>query len=140
MDKKALNIYFCGSIRGGRSDQELYLKLISYIKSFGNVLTEHIGEKELKTDLHLPADEIYQRDVEWLDSADVVVAEVSTPSLGVGFEIAKAVSLDKKILCLSQADRNDQLSAMISGCPNLQIAVYSGIDEAKSVIKNFIAE
>ena len=138
MDKKTLKIYFCGSIRGGRSDQKLYLELISHLKLFGSVLTEHIGEKELKTDLHLPAGEIYQRDVEWLNSADLVIAEVSTPSLGVGFEVSRAVSLKKKILCLSQTDRNPQLSAMISGCPDLQTAVYSGITEARSAISYFI--
>ena len=138
MDKETLKIYFCGSIRGGRTDQELYHELISYLKLFGSVLTEHIGEKELKTDMHLPAIVIYQRDMDWLDSADIVIAEVSTPSLGVGFEIAKSVSMNKKILCLSKSERNDNLSAIISGCPNLQLAVYSGITEAKSAIRIFI--
>lgn len=140
MNKETLKIYFCASIRGGRADQELYHELISYLKLFGGVLTEHIGEKELKTDMHLPANEIYQRDVAWLNSADIVIAEVSTPSLGVGFEIAKAVSLNKRILCLSQANRNDNLSAMILGCPDIQMAIYSDINEAKSAITNFLAE
>ena len=140
MDKEPLKIYFCGSIRGGRSDQELYLKIISHLQEFGTVLTEHIGDKNLQADQHLSDTEIFQRDVEWLDSADVIIAEVSTPSLGVGYEIARAVSLNKRILCLSQADKNAQLSAMITGCPDLKIAVYSSIDEAKSAINNFIDE
>ena len=38
-----LKIYFCGSIRGGRDDAQLYAKIISHLKSFGTVLTEHVG-------------------------------------------------------------------------------------------------
>ena len=37
-------IYFCGSIRGGRNDRDIYIKLIEHLKKFGNVLTEHIGK------------------------------------------------------------------------------------------------
>lgn len=140
MNKEILKIYFCGSIRGGHSDQELYLEIISHLQEFGTVLTEHIGDKNLQADQRLSDTEIFQRDVEWLDSADVIIAEVSTPSLGVGYEISRAVSLNKRILCLSQADKNIQLSAMITGCPDLKIAVYSGIDEAKSAINNFLDE
>jgi hypothetical protein len=36
----------------------------------------------------------------WLKEADVIVAEVSTPSLGVGYEIGKAEDMGKRILCL----------------------------------------
>ncbi len=140
MDKNPVKVYFCGSIRGGRADLLVYQKLISFLKLYGTVLTEHIGEKEILTDLHLSGEEIYQRDMEWMTQADFVVAEVSTPSLGVGFEIAKAIGLNKKILCLSQAKNNQNLSAMISGCPDLQIVLYSGINEAKSAINNFMTE
>lgn len=138
MDKEAVKIYFCGSIRGGRPDRELYLELIKYLQNFGVVLTEHIGDVELQKDQHLTDEEIYRRDMDWLGQSDFIVAEVSTPSLGVGFEIARAVSLNKKILCLSRADRHTGLSAMINGCPDIRVAVYSDITEARSFISNFL--
>lgn len=138
MDNKSLKIYFCGSIRGGRGDQELYEEIIGFLQEFGTVLTEHVGEKVLQSDLYLSDKEIYIRDIEWLDSADIVVAEVSTPSLGVGFEIARALSLNKKIICLCQENKNDSLSAMIKGCPDLQTTIYSGISEAKEAISTFL--
>ena len=138
MDSMDSSIYFCGSIRGGRVDQKLYYDLITYMQSFGVVLTAHVGEKDLETNHNLSRKEIYVRDMKWMAEADYVIAEVSTPSLGVGFEISRAVSLNKKILCLSQKERNDKLSAIISGCSDLQIMVYSDIDQARSAINHFL--
>ena len=138
MDSRFLKIYFCGSIRGGRRDQELYEEIICFLQEFGSVLTEHVGEKNLKTDTNLSDSEIYTRDIAWLQSADFVIAEVSTPSLGVGFEIATALSMNKKILCLAQDNKNERLSAMIKGCPDLQTSLYSGIEEAKNKIRIFL--
>jgi len=43
-----MKIYFCGSIRAGRQDAELYGRLIEQLKAYGPVLTEHVGAKELE--------------------------------------------------------------------------------------------
>jgi 2'-deoxynucleoside 5'-phosphate N-hydrolase len=42
-------IYFAGSIRGGRDDVNLYFEIIDYLKSFGEVLTEHVGDNSLSS-------------------------------------------------------------------------------------------
>ena len=39
-------IYFCGSIRGGRDDAEIYARIIKYLQAYGQVLTEHVGATE----------------------------------------------------------------------------------------------
>ena len=39
-----MKIYFAGSIRAGRDDQELYRRLIQSLQYFGQVLTEHVGD------------------------------------------------------------------------------------------------
>ena len=44
--------------------------------------------------------DIYDRDIELMTKCDAVVAEVTQPSLGVGFELGQAVAMKKKILCL----------------------------------------
>jgi hypothetical protein len=41
------NIYFAGSIRGGRADAELYKRIIKYIQREHIVLTEHVGDLSL---------------------------------------------------------------------------------------------
>uniref|UniRef100_A0A2K5D3Q9 2'-deoxynucleoside 5'-phosphate N-hydrolase 1 n=1 Tax=Aotus nancymaae TaxID=37293 RepID=A0A2K5D3Q9_AOTNA len=58
---------------------------------------------------------IHERDLAWLQQADVVVAEVTQPSLGVGYELGQAVALNKRILCLFRPQSGRVLSAMIRG-------------------------
>ncbi len=133
-------IYFAGSIRGGRNDRELYKQIIDYLQNFGEVLTEHVGEGDVLAtiDLNKTSDEIYNRDLKWLMSSDLVVVEVSTPSLGVGFEIAKAIEFNKKILCLYRVQENKILSAMIAGCPGIEVVEYKTFEDVKNIIDNFI--
>lgn len=135
-----MKIYFAGSIRGGRQDAALYAELIEHLKNFGEVLTEHIGDPGLT---HLgndgPNDRfIHDRDLDWLLSADVVVAEVTTVSMGVGYEIGRAVAAGKKVLCLFRSDSGKNLSAMIAGCPDVEVVHYKTLNEAKKVISAFI--
>jgi nucleoside 2-deoxyribosyltransferase len=135
-----MKIYFAGSIRGGRGDAELYQQIIDYLKTFGEVLTEHIGDPKL-TDLgdDGPTDRyIHDRDLEWLQTADVLVAEVTTVSLGVGYEIGRAVESGKKVLCLFRPESGKNLSAMIAGCPDLKLVNYGSFEEVKTVINDFL--
>ncbi|XP_052801230.1 2'-deoxynucleoside 5'-phosphate N-hydrolase 1-like [Mya arenaria] len=114
-----MKIYFCGSIRAGRQDADLYLRLITQLKTYGEVLTEHVGAKGLENGEKNNTDKfIHDRDVDWLKQCDVVVAEVTQPSLGVGYEIGRAIDMGKRILCLFRPAPDKRLSAMIAGADN----------------------
>ncbi len=85
-----MKIYFAGSIRGGRDDVALYKAMITWLHAFGEILTEHVGDPALleKGD-DGPCDRhIHDRDMAWLAACDLVVAEVTVPSSGVGYERA----------------------------------------------------
>ncbi|XP_007530514.1 2'-deoxynucleoside 5'-phosphate N-hydrolase 1 isoform X2 [Erinaceus europaeus] len=113
-----LAVYFCGSIRGGREDQALYERIVARLRRFGAVLTEHVAAAELgaRGEEAAGGDRfIHERDLAWLQQADVVVAEVTQPSLGVGYELGRAVVLDKPVLCLFRPQSGRALSAMIRG-------------------------
>ncbi|WP_167616467.1 nucleoside 2-deoxyribosyltransferase [Maribellus sediminis] len=135
-----MKIYFAGSIRGGREDAELYCQIIEYLKSFGEVLTEHVGDKTLSAlGDDGPTDRfIHDRDLEWLQAADVLVAEVTTVSMGVGYEIGRAVEAGKPVLCLFRPDMGKNLSAMIAGCPEIKLVRYDTFEEAQMAISAFI--
>jgi len=134
-------LYFAGSIRGGRQDSEIYGKLIAHLRNYGTVLTEHVGDNELLSQEKMMSEqEIFSRDMEWLRCTDVVVAEVSVPSLGVGYEIALAQTLGKKIVCLCRRSVGNLLSAMIAGNPALIIERYDTLDEAKALIDTHFME
>ena len=137
-----MKIYFAGAIRGGREDVEFYFNIIHYLEKFGVVLTEHVGNTELseKGEISRTDNDIFQRDLSWLQSADVVVAEVGTPSLGVGYELGIAEKLKIPILCLYRPIKGKRLSAMINGNEKFQCQAYQGFDEAKTHINNFLKQ
>jgi len=135
-----MKIYFAGSIRGGREDRDRYHSLIKHLSQQGEVLSEHVGEESLSASGEEDEDNvmIHRRDMDWLFAADAVVAEVSTPSLGVGYEIGRAVENRKPVLCLYRKGSPKKLSAMISGSPELTVVSYSELQEAFNAIDTFL--
>lgn len=134
-----MKIYFAGSIRGGRNNIKSYEQIIEHLKIYGNVLTEHIGNTNLSKRGEIQKDKfIHDRDLNWLDECDVLVGEVSEPSLGVGYEIRYAIEKDKRILCLYKPKEDSMLSAMIAGNPNITNKNYNNINEAKKAIDEFM--
>jgi 2'-deoxynucleoside 5'-phosphate N-hydrolase len=134
-----MNIYFGGAIRGGPSDWHTYGQLIAHLKQYGNVLTEHLrsGAMVSLEDRSKNDSEIYTRDKAWMDDADVFVHEVSTPSLGVGYEIANAVQKKKPSLVLYKEGSERQLSGLIGGNPHITIVYYSTLDQAFAAVDEF---
>jgi len=136
-----MKIYFAGSIRGGRDDKKLYLEIINLLGKYGKVLTEHIGDKTLSAmGEDGPTDKyIYDRDMTWLNEADVVIAEVTTPSLGVGYEIGKMES-KKPTLCIYRERDGKRISAMIAGNGNLKYEKYKDITDLQKILDEFFAK
>lgn len=138
-------MYFCGSIRGGRDDVHVYRRIVDKLRSYGTVLTEHVSSGEL-TDRGEGATAagdraIHDRDVDWLRQSDVIVAEVTQPSLGVGYELGRAVDMKKKIFCLFRPSSGRSLSAMIRGADDCELFVvrdYSE-DEVENVLDEFFS-
>ncbi len=135
-----MKIYFAGAIRGGREDQNLYYSLIDYIGCKAEVLTEHVGLESLSAEgeKKLSDAEIFHRDVDWLKSAKAVIAEVTTPSLGVGYELGIAETQSKPVLCLYRVSKGKRLSAMLNGNRKFNCRLYQSLDEAKSHIDAFL--
>ena len=76
----------------------------------------------------------------WIDKSEIVIAEVSGPSLGVGFEIAYSLYKKKMhVLALVNSESNN-VSAMITGCHSelLKIQKYSDTEDLKKAVSTFI--
>lgn len=138
----SLNIYFAGPIRGGRDDAENCHRIIVLLNRYGDVLTEHVGDVDLTSDGEndLTDEQIYERDMDWIDEADCLVAEVSSPSHGVGYEIRSAEYADMPVLCLRRSDAPGRLSAMLTGNPNTQVSEYGGPEELEKAVESFMKE
>ncbi len=134
-------IYFCGSIRGGRQLEAVYRTLIQMLQDYGEVLTEHVGEpgKESARDRNLTNRQIHDRDMKWIMESDLVVAEVTIPSLGVGYEVGRAIELKKPVLCLFNLSTGNKLSAMIAGSEGVRLNEYSNTDDLAGALKQFIS-
>lgn len=131
-------IYFCGSIRGGREDAALYEKAIRLIQETDVVLTEHIGNVAYSAVPRSQAGdrEIYAQDTDWLRESDLVIAECSTPSLGVGYELAFAEHLQKPVYVFCR--RSVHLSAMIGGDPYFTVYRYETEAELLDRIRSLL--
>ncbi len=135
-----MKIYFAGSIHGGRGDVEWYHKMIGYLAKHGTVLTEHLGNPNITSNgENLPPKHIFQRDVKWLTESDAVVAEVTTPSLGVGYELGLSEFLKKPTLCLYRTGKGRSLTSMVLGNGKLTVREYDTLETAFRHIDEFFA-
>ena len=135
-----LTIYFGGSISGGRGDVARYREIVEALQSDGHrvlagaVAAEHVGSDGEGLD----ACAIFDRDLGWLAEADVLVAEVSTPSIGVGYEIAAArYRYGIPVLCLYRPAFTQRCSAMIGGDREIVLIEY---DDAGRMLDRLRAE
>jgi hypothetical protein len=136
-----VNVYFAGSIRGGRADAALYAALIAHLRKHGRVFTEHVGagETDGNGETGLSDHGIHDRDMGWLRAADVVVAEVTVPSLGVGYEIGRALEEGKRVICLHRPAAGKRLSAMIAGSSGLTVVSYRELADATAALDDFLS-
>jgi len=136
-----MKIYFACSITGGREFESMYQALVAALAESGQeVLTAHLAEAGAgEMEAALGPREVYTRDVGWVQESDILIAEVSVPSHGVGYEIAYALGAGKPVLALYQQGR--KVSKMIGGNPdaNLQVKAYHDTAEAIQILRAYLA-
>lgn len=142
MDKKGtqtVKIYFACSVRDGRDDKHIYEQLVRFLQKSCEVLTEFNVDKDL-TPLGTPGatSKTYKRDMSMLKQSEAMIAEVTMPSLGVGYEIAKAEEINIPILALYRPQLNRSLSAMIDGSPDVTVGEYGEIPQAEQIVNEWL--
>jgi nucleoside 2-deoxyribosyltransferase len=110
-----LNIYFSCSITGGRQDQQVYKTITDFLLLSGHVVpTAHLAEASImEAEQSISPEQVFLRDSCWVSECDALVAEVSTPSHGVGYEIALALALNKPVFCCYR--KGIRVSKMLTG-------------------------
>ena len=136
MEKK---VYFAGSIRGGREDAAVYKRIIDYINATDTVLTEHIGLGSLSVKARTKEDDvhIYKLDTEWLRSSDVLIAECTNPSHGVGYELAHAEARNIPVYIFYDKSKAN-ISAMLNGNAYFKVYPYENEAEIYSVLDEIL--
>jgi nucleoside 2-deoxyribosyltransferase len=135
-----VRVYFACSITGGRQDEAVYSALVRALLAAGHeVPTAANAALGVHPEAgHAPVD-VYTRDTVWIDASDALIAEVSTPSHGVGYEISYALERAKPVLCLHRAEV--AVSKMLSGntMPGIRLKSYKDTAEAIEASNLFLA-
>ena len=134
-----MKIYFSGSIRGASADRKTYRLIVHRLKEYGKVLTEHVAKADESGEVEIDDREIFKQDIEWLKSSDILVAEVTAPSHGVGYEIGKAEEYGIPVLCLYNDVTGRPLSAMINRNDNLTVMRYRTNQEAVKILEKYFS-
>jgi 2'-deoxynucleoside 5'-phosphate N-hydrolase len=139
-EKRGPKIFLSGSIRGGRQLLETYRFMFDTLEEAGaEVLSWHVADPELeKVEIKMTEEEIYARDMGLLVKSDALIAEVTVPSTGVGYEICRALVKGIPVLCLYSPDA--AVSAMVLGNPDhlLEAKAYQDRVSLKKIIFEFI--
>lgn len=124
-----MKIFFAGSIRGGRVMLPVYIQIVELLKKIGyTVVSEHVASDTLEEiEAKISDEEIFNDDLGYIDECECLVADVTIPSVGVGYEICYAISKKKLVLCVYMENAN--VSAMIRGNRRVVTVQYKNMEE-----------
>lgn len=136
-----MKIYFTAALHDIPSGQQRnYELIVKSLKNLGHrVVAGHIiGKtgKQLDMQTEKEQKEIYSRMLTWKNQADLMVAETSYPSFGVGQEISYSLTSLKPVIALHLKGRRPHLLTAM-GTEYLHIAEYSK-DTVKRVLQEYI--
>ena len=135
-----MKIFFAGSIRGGRQLIPTYQYIINFLKSRDySVISEHVAAEGLeKVEATMTEQEIYEKDANWVEESDCVIADITVPSIGVGYEICHAIKHKKPVLCVYQEGAN--ASAMVLGNSTGYVTAkpYSDKKQLEEILLEFL--
>lgn len=135
-----MKIYFSCSLTGGRNDEAAYRLIVDHLQALDHVvLTAHLADPGVMQQERIvdPA-QVFRRDVQWIEECEALVAEVSTPSHGVGYEIALALQRGKPVLCLHR--ESAPVSKMITGndAAQLRVRAYRELSAITTVLEDYL--
>ncbi len=103
-----------------------------------DVPTRHVADPRGRAvDGALSDGQVARRDLDWIARCDALVAEVSTPSHGVGVEVAAAVAGGKPVLLVYSV--GTPVSRLLLGLHGVETFAYSSAHDAAERVRRFLA-
>ncbi len=134
-----MKIYVSGSIYGGTEKIETYKILVEELEKYGEVLTKQIADPNtIKNEENQKDEDIYTDLENKLINCDLVFAEVTIPSLGVGYELGYADKLGKKIIAIYDSEYTKKVSTMIRGNSRIKLIPYKDINEITNRLEELL--
>ena len=125
-----MKIYISGSIYGGLDKIEIYQILLESLSKYGEVLNPEVADPNtILKEVNQSDEDIYQVLEEKLKLADILFAEVSVKSLGVGYELGYADKMGKKIIAIYDKNFSPKVTTMIRGNKRIKLIPYEDIND-----------
>lgn len=107
----------------------VYIRIVDLLKKQGHtVVSEHVASVDLeKIEEKVTDEEIFNKDIGYVNECECLVADVTIPSIGTGYEICYAVSRGKQVLCIYREEAN--VSAMVMGNDLIVLVPYKNMEE-----------
>jgi hypothetical protein len=142
-----MKIYLACTVRGDRGTVTAARRIHECLRELGHdVLTAHLLDDNVdQAESRLTDRDVYLRDLEWLASADAIVAEASGSSYGVGFEVGfvlgSAARTGQRALVIYDASRQGKVSRLISGLEHASACVlaYHSHEEIETFLRENLA-
>ena len=142
-----MTIYFAFTVRGHRGSLEAARALSALLQQNGHrILTTHLLADDADAEEgSLTEQQVYERDIRWLERADLVIAEASGSSYGVGFEVGyvlgRAGETGQRVLLLFDRARRPFISRLIAGAahPACTVREYGDTGELISLVEEYLS-
>ena len=143
-----MHIYLACTVRGDRGALDFARLIAATADACGHVvLTTHLLDDGVDAaESALTEREVFERDLAWLSRADMLIAEASGSSFGVGFELgyflASAAATGRRALLLYEARRREKVSRLALGNshPHCTTVGYEDAAELSRVVEAFLRE
>jgi 2'-deoxynucleoside 5'-phosphate N-hydrolase len=135
-----MNIYFGFTAAGDRSGVETARRIVLLLEAMGHeVLTRHLMSDNAWAEDRLNSpQEVYRRDMAWLQQCDLFLAEGSGSSFGLGFQAGYLLGATaKKVILFYRLELEKKISLLITGNThsNCTLVRYSNTEEVETFIK-----
>ncbi len=135
-----MRIYFGFTVAGDRSTLEAARRIVATLEALGHVvLTKHLVRDDAReADRSISAQQVYERDMAWLQECDCFVAEVSGSSFGIGYEAGYLLASSRTALLFYRRDAAERLSLLITGNthPGCTLVPYEKVEEMEAYLRD----
>lgn len=132
-----MKVYFVGSITGKKQYLGNYRRIVEALKKQGVDVTENTldpSEDYVKSLSDEGKVEYYKKVLNWINAADIIIAEGSYQSIGVGHEISLAIGKGKPVVVLHQ--KGTYAAHFLEGLQSDKLMVLQyDLDELEAVVK-----
>jgi 2'-deoxynucleoside 5'-phosphate N-hydrolase len=135
-----MQVYLAAAMTNPSRDVAVAQALLAHLEAAGHrVPTGHVARWTGRADdAPLGEAQLARRDIAWVLESDALVAEVTTPSHGVGIEVAIASGRAIPVLLLYR--EGTVVSRLLLGLPGVQVATFRDARDACEALAAFLAQ